>query len=230
MTLVEILYKRTFVWILISKDPISSIVPHQHILLVPNVMPILSTYLAKSAYLSMHDGLAKYLYLLCRHILDTAADSRHLWVLFQQVFDKRRFKASRGSVFLRYRRIFPKGYTEHAHLLEALYIAVQYRNLSYLVYYLQRMFKIVNFFKHKFLLYFFRAAFVNLNHHNVPRTRGLFIKFRGKLSQAGNSRRKRFLVGYGQISTGYGSLYAVEKFQIKTFTGAIGCTIILSYT
>jgi hypothetical protein len=91
------------------------------------------------------------------------------------------------------------------------------------------MFRVVNFFKHRFLLYFLRAAFFNLDRTLVLPVRGLFIKFRGKLAQAGNSRRKRFLVGCGQISTSYGALYRVEKFQIKTFTGAIGCTIILAY-
>lgn len=104
-----------------------------------------------------------------------------------------------------------------------------YKNLKQLAQYLQQMFAAVNFFKHKFLLYFLRAVFVSLNKRTNLPVRGLFVKFRGKLAQAGNSRRKRFLVGCGQVSTSYGALYRVEKFQIKTFTGAIGCTIILSF-
>jgi hypothetical protein len=109
-------------------------------------------------------------------------------------------------------------------------MAMYYKNLTYLISYLRQMFNVVNFFKHKFLLYFLRAAFAGLDTNELHIIRGLFIKFKGKLSQAGNSRRKRFLVGCGQVSTAYGTLYKVEKFQIYTFTGAIGCTIILAYT
>lgn len=175
------------------------------------------------------DGLSKYLYTWFKHILALGGHTKRFWMHVSYALEQRQFRAHHGSPFIRYRKYFPVKYTFHAHLLEALYIAMSYKNLSHLVTYLRQMFTAVNFFKHKFLLYFFRAVFSELNRCKELPVRGLFIKFRGKLAQAGNSRRKRFLVGCGQVSTSYGSLYRVEKFQIKTFTGAIGCTIILSF-
>jgi hypothetical protein len=107
-------------------------------------------------------------------------------------------------------------------------VAFQHKNLNYLIAFLKEMFATVNFFKHRFLLYYLRAAFANLGGRGeIPGIRGLFIKFRGKLAKAGNSRRQRFLLSYGQVTTNYSDRYVVEKFQIKTFTGAIGCTIIM---
>lgn len=112
-----------------------------------------------------------------------------------------------------------------------MYIAFFYKDLNFLMHLLQELFKTVNFFKHRFLLYYLRAVMNNfsLANSNLGGVRGLYIKFKGKISQAGNSRKRRFMVGCGQVSTGYANNYLVEKFQIKTFTGAIGCTIIMSY-
>lgn len=125
--------------------------------------------------------------------------------------------------------MFPRRFYRQVHLSEAIFLAFKHKNLSYLVSFLKEMFSKVNFFKHKFLLYYLRAAFVNLGgNKQIPGIRGLFVKFRGKLAKAGNSRRQRFLLSYGQITTNYSDTYVIEKFQIKTFTGAIGCTIIMS--
>jgi hypothetical protein len=140
----------------------------------------------------------------------------------------RRYSASRNSIYNRYKHVFPRRFYRQVHLSEAIFLAFQHKNLNYLISFLKEMFATVNFFKHRFLLYYLRAAFVNLNGRGpVPGVRGLFIKFRGKLAKAGNSRRQRFLLSYGQVTTNYTDNYVVEKFQIKTFTGAIGCTIIL---
>lgn len=141
---------------------------------------------------------------------------------------KRKYSASRNSIYNRYKHVFPRRFYRQVHLSEAIFVAFQHKNLNYLIAFLKEMFATVNFFKHRFLLYYLRAAFVNLNGRlPVPGIRGLFIKFRGKLAKAGNSRRQRFLLSHGQVTTNYSDRYVVEKFQIKTFTGAIGCTIIL---
>lgn len=140
----------------------------------------------------------------------------------------RKYSASRNSIYNRYKHIFPRKFYRQVHLNEALYVAFQHKNLNYLISFLREMFAKVNFFKHRFLLYYLRAAFVNLGGRvQIPGIRGLFIKFKGKLAKAGNSRKQRFLLAHGQVTTNYSNTYLVEKFQIKTFTGAIGCTIIM---
>ena len=119
---------------------------------------------------------------------------------------------------------------QHAKILEVLYATFLYKNLKFLKRFVVEMFKTVNFFKHRFLLYFFRAILLRMHKKKMPyNVKGLYFKFRGKLAQAGNSRRKRFIISCGKVSTSYDTLYVVEKFQIFTFTGAIGCTIILAY-
>lgn len=152
------------------------------------------------------------------------------WVTIQEDLRRRVLNVGRENLLVRYKYVFPKYYLRHSYINEALYIAIFYKDLRFFVHYLRITFKDVNFFKHKFLIYFLRAVFNNLNMvtNQLAGTRGLFVKFRGKVSQAGNSRKKRFLVGCGQISTSQSATYEIEKFQIKTFTGAIGCTIILS--
>jgi hypothetical protein len=148
----------------------------------------------------------------------------------QEDLRKRVINVGRDNLLVRYKHVFPRNYLRHSYINEALYIAFFYKDLRFLTEYLKRVFKDVNFFKHRFLIYFLRAVFNNFSiaQAQLGETRGLYIKFRGKISQAGNSRKRRFLVGCGQISTGHGARYEVEKFQIKTFTGAIGCTIVLS--
>lgn len=141
---------------------------------------------------------------------------------------QRRYTSSRNSIYNRYKHVFPRRFYRQVHLSEAIYVAFQHKNLNYLISFLKEMFATVNFFKHRFLLYYLRAAFSRLGgKHGVPGIRGLFVKFRGKLAKAGNSRRQRFLLTYGQVTTNYSDSYVIEKFQIKTFTGAIGCTIIM---
>lgn len=96
---------------------------------------------------------------------------------------------------------------------------------------MRKLFKHVNFYKHQYLLYFFRFFFKCLGNKlfDLFNVTGLFMKFHGKIAKAGNSRRKKFLIRHNTISTCYENNYIIEKFQIVTFTGAIGCSIILSY-
>lgn len=172
--------------------------------------------------------MLKYFGFYIKWILSTSRFLGGAYVSGSYSLVQRRYSASRNSIYNRYKHVFPRRFYRQVHLSEAIYVAFQHRNLNYLISFLKEMFSTVNFFKHRFLLYYLRAAFSRLGGRNgVPGIRGLFIKFRGKLAKAGNSRRQRFLLTYGQVTTNYSDTYVVEKFQIKTFTGAIGCTIIM---
>lgn len=173
-------------------------------------------------------NIIKYMGIYMRWIIQTSRFYGGVYVCGSYGLVKRKYSASRNSIYNRYKHVFPRRFYRQVHLSEAIFVAFQHKNLDYLVSFLREMFATVNFFKHRFLLYYLRAAFVNLNGRSpVPGVRGLFIKFRGKLAKAGNSRKQRFMLSYGQITTNYSDSYVIEKFQIKTFTGAIGCTIIL---
>lgn len=225
---VEILLKRT---VLLKKGPAAV---GQELRIRPvdarlAVYDVFYDFVIRHSSSRVTDGLAKFMRVWFSHILRQGGHSRRLWLFISYAIEQRQFRANHTSPFIRYRKYFPAQYTHHVHLLEALYVAMVYKNLLPFTQYLKKMFEAVNFFKHKYLLYFLRAIFNGFKRHANSPIRGLFVKFRGKLAQAGNSRRKRFLVGCGQVSTSYGSLYKIEKFQIKTFTGAIGCTVILSF-
>lgn len=172
----------------------------------------------------------KYFSIFVETILNTQPQKVNFWLTVQEDLRKRVMNVGRDNLLVRYRYVFPKNYLRHSYINEALYIAFFYKDLRFLIDYLKRMFKDVNFFKHRFLIYFLRAVFSDFTsaQAHLANTRGLFIKFKGKISQAGNSRKRRFFIGCGQISTGHSSTYEIEKFQLKTFTGAIGCTIILA--
>ena len=163
-------------------------------------------------------------------LLHSRPRQTNFWISVQEDLRRRVLNVGRENLLVRYKHVFPREYLKHSYINEALYVAFCYKDLRFLAEYLKNVFKDVNFFKHRFLIYFLRAVFNDFSvaQAHLGKTRGLFIKFRGKISQAGNSRKRRFLVGCGRVSTSQAATYEIEKFQIKTFTGAIGCTIILS--
>lgn len=57
---------------------------------------------------------------------------------------------------------------------------------------------------------------------------GLYLRLHGKIAKAGNSRKQKYLLTYNSISTNQTNNYVIDKFQIFTFTGSIGCTILIS--
>lgn len=136
-----------------------------------------------------------------------------------------------GGIFRKYSNIFYFTYKRHKFIYEMFYCVFKYKTLSYLIVWMRKLFKHVNFYKHQYLLYFFRYFFklLGLKLFEAFNVTGLFMKFHGKIAKAGNSRRKKFLIRHNYISTCYTNNYLIEKFQIVTFTGAVGCTIILSY-
>lgn len=183
----------------------------------------------------LHEGdtyrtSARYFSNFIGYLLGSRPGKPRLWVTIQEDLRRRVLNVNHNNLLVRYRYVFPFNYLRHSYINEALYIAFFFKDLRFLVEYLKRMFRDVNFFKHRFLIYFLRAVFSNFGEarHHLGGSRGLFVKFKGKISQAGNSRKRRFLIGCGQVSTSQAATYEIEKFQIKTFTGAIGCTVILS--
>lgn len=195
-----------------------------------NYLKVINKYFQKTDWAKLHNKLTKYLFIFLKHIFATSFEKNLFWASISRAIMNRFLQVTRANPIWIYKNLFPYNYVRHARILEVLYSTFLYKNLTFLKQFILEMFRLVNFFKHRFLLYFFRAVLVKLNKKNMPyNVKGLYFKFRGKLAQAGNSRRKRFIVSCGKISTSYDTLYNVEKFQIYTFTGAIGCTIVLAY-
>lgn len=172
----------------------------------------------------------RFLTIFLTHILKTSSHLKYFYAQLKFIFLEKLTKQRTSGIYARYAFVFPKTYHTQKEIVHVFYLLFRYKDVNYLVAFLKDLFKNVNFFKHRFLLNFLRAIFWALSDSDgIPGIRGLFIKFKGKLAQAGNSRRKRYLLTYGQVTTNYTNNYIVEKFQIKTFTGAIGCSIILCY-
>lgn len=192
---------------------------------------LLKTWMREANASDPYITAARYIAGITQAITESRGHQTRTWLSVQDETRRRVLSAGRNNLLVRYKHVFPKNYLRHSYVYEALYIAFFYKDLRFFVTLLQRLFKDVNFFKHRFLIYYLRAVFNNFGiaQAQLGGVRGLFVKFRGKISQAGNSRKKRFMIGCGQISTGHSAHYEIEKFQIKTFTGAIGCTIILAF-
>lgn len=90
----------------------------------------------------------------------------------------------------------------------------------------------VHFKKHRaYFLFFFKI----LNLYIVPnfttlKTKGITIKFKGKLGRGGNSRKKTtfYHKGYYSLSNKFLSLNQ-HKWNVWTRTGAVGCTLQIFY-
>lgn len=153
---------------------------------------------------------------------------RSFYVRVDESFKPKRLRAFRNRG--RYKHVFPRGYNRDAYIAEALFFAFYYKDLKFLTGLIKELFTDINFFKHRYLIYFLRSVLNMFNETtgSFGSVRGLLIQFSGKISQAGNSRKRRYRISCGQVATNHSSSYQVEKFQIKTFTGAIGCTLILA--
>lgn len=172
----------------------------------------------------------RFITLFLTHILKTSEHFKYMYSQINSIFLNKFIKSKASGLYERYSFVFPRHYHAQKEIAHMFYLLFRYKDVTYLILFLRGLFKNVNFFKHRYLLNFLRAVFEALKGPKaVPGIRGLFIKFKGKLGQAGNSRRKRYLLAYGQVTTNYTNNYIVEKFQIRTFTGAIGCSVILCY-
>jgi len=129
-----------------------------------------------------------------------------------------------------YQKLFLKSFRLYNYLLTLFHTLVKFKTLTFFQNFLKRFFKNVNFFKHKFLIFYIRKCIKALatSVFNLYNVNGLYFRLHGKIAKAGNSRKQKFLVKYNSISTNHKNNYMLEKFQIFTFTGSIGCTILLS--
>lgn len=129
-----------------------------------------------------------------------------------------------------YQKLFTKSFKLYNYLLTLFHTLVKFKTLAFFQNFLKRFFKNVNFFKHKFLIFYIRKCIKTLSTSvfKAYNVNGLYFRLHGKIAKAGNSRKQKFLVKYNSISTNHKNNYLLEKFQIFTFTGSIGCTILLS--
>lgn len=129
-----------------------------------------------------------------------------------------------------YQKLFTKSFKLYNYLLILFHTLIKFKTLTFFQNFLKRFFKNVNFFKHKFLIFYIRKCIKTLSTSvfKVYNVNGLYFRLHGKIAKAGNSRKQKFLVKYNSISTNHKNNYLLEKFQIFTFTGSIGCTILLS--
>jgi hypothetical protein len=135
------------------------------------------------------------------------------------------------QLYKKYYYIFNKNYFNYKYVFEIFFNAFRFKNINYLVIFIKDLFKNVNFYKHQFVLFYLRCflKLLDLPFFEPLNVRGVFMKFHGKIAKAGNSRRKKFLIQYKKIGTCYDKNYLVEKFQLPSFTGVVGCTLILCY-
>lgn len=187
-------------------------------------------WISNKNYVNTGKALPKFFYVFACQILHLNSFNRNTWLSVQERNSFRMLFNGRDSLAFRYKYLFRSDYNVQGYLSEALFIAINYNDTSFFKHILKKLFKEVSFFKHRNLIYYLRSALNGLNDdlNVLPNVNGVFIKFRGKIAQAGNSRRRSFLIGFGEISTSHSSRYLIDKFQIKTFTGCIGCTIIVS--
>ena len=175
----------------------------------------------------------KYFYLIFNYLnkMLYGVDKNYFFFKTFHMKKLKRIGSQKKLIFSKYRSIFPMNRVEHKAIFEIFYFSLKYKTLAYLVHFIKKLFKTVNFFKHQKLLFFLRFFFTFFKNElymqfNIT---GVFMKFHGKIAKAGNSRKKKFLIRYNFISTCHTNNYLLEKFQIWTFTGAIGCTLVVSY-
>lgn len=80
----------------------------------------------------------------------------------------------------------------------------------------------------RFLRYLFLTYFMHI--FSDLKLRGLKIKLKGKISSAGNSRKKIIVYRVGETSHSKVALRVVSEFtRINTFTGVMGFQVYLFY-
>ena len=178
--------------------------------------------------------LYKKIILLNKYVMNVLYPSLNFYS-FINILHQQRFFFIQNSLdtvlYSSYRFLFSKTYLNYKYIFEIFFNIFRFKKINFLVTYIKNLFKNVNFYKHQFLLFYIRCFFklFSLDFFKKFGVIGVFLKFHGKIAKAGNSRKKKFLIQYGDISTSYKNNYIVEKFQINSFTGVVGCTAILCF-
>jgi len=176
----------------------------------------------------------KKIVLLNKYLLHTLYPSSNFYSFIQILNQKKLIIIQQNMdnvLFNNYRFLFSKSYLNYKYIFEIFYNIFRFKKINFLVTFFKDLFKNVNFYKHQFLLFYIRCFFklFDLDFFKKFGVVGVFLKFHGKIAKAGNSRKKKFLIQYGDVATSYKNNYVVEKFQINSFTGVVGCTAILCY-
>lgn len=176
--------------------------------------------------------LYKYLCFFIKYLIHSIYKQNNVYFFINKIINPSLMNSeSTLNVVNKYRYLFNNSGREPYYIYNLILNALRFRNLDFIILWIRRLFSSVNFFKHQFLLFYLRYFFKTLEEQydlNLQ-VNGLFLKFHGKIAKGGNSRRKKFLIKYKTISTSHRSLYIVEKFQLNSHTGVVGCTLILSY-
>lgn len=138
--------------------------------------------------------------------------------------------SAKFNIIKPYRKLFNRPFKLYSYLINIFHTLVKFKNLNFFQNFIKRFFRHVNFFKHKFLIFYIRKCIraLSTSVFKFYGINGLYFRLHGKIAKAGNSRKQKFLIKYNSISTNHSNQYLIEKFQIFTFTGSIGCTILLS--
>lgn len=171
----------------------------------------------------------KFIYIWVKFFWLKYSNNLYLFVKLYKPVDLTLF-SRKYSISRTYQRLFLPSFKLFNHLTTIFHTMVKFKSLIFFKTFIKRFFKHVNFFKHKFLIFYIRKCVRMLKSalFKLYGINGLYIRFHGKIAKAGNSRKQKYLLTYNSISTNHSNNYLIEKFQIFTFTGSIGCTIIMS--
>lgn len=195
---------------------------------------LLGSFLFGDASTLRYYPLYKYVFNISRYLV-TYLYPNNFFFCFINFTHQKKFKMLEkplhNALYNKYAYLFKKSYLNYKYIFEVFYNTFKYKNINYLVIFLKDLFKNVNFYKHQFLLFYLRCfmKLLGLPIFSQFNVNGLFIKFHGKIAKAGNSRRKKYLLQHQVISTAYKNNYIVDKFQLHSFTGVVGVTLILSF-
>ena len=183
----------------------------------------------KKPPLKLH--INKYFFIFLQYIFQKTFKKSNFYV-FLKLGVLQKFDTSKQyDIFDRYKFVFYVNVRNQYYIFEIFHACFKFKNLKILVVWLKELFECANFYNHRYVIYFLRYFIKYLTNglFSEFNIKGLFIKFHGKIAKAGNSRKQKFTLKYKSVGTSYGCNYLVEKFQINTFTGVIGISIILKY-
>ncbi len=121
------------------------------------------------------------------------------------------------------------------HLQEFIYILLlsfKYKDLFFLKNWLINFLEKINLKKHKTFLKCFKKISLNVlnSSANFLKVKGFFFDIRGKVGVSGNAKKRHLSIKYKRYSFTTVSLRADQtKFLIRTNTGVLGATLVITY-
>lgn len=142
------------------------------------------------------------------------------FIRLNTVFFKHRnfqFKIGRGFFFFE--------------MLEVIWLSFFYKDLSFLIEWFIKTMERIPFKNHRKLLSVFKFIIVNyFSIFSKKNIKGFFFDIRGKVGVSGNAKKRHFSFYKGKYSkTTKNSRFDYQYNIIRTFTGALGVTMVLYY-